>query len=466
MGIVTLRLGSEGFVTTIDGERQAFDPRLFVPIQIGSRIAAEQYGTPVRGAANGGTIDFTLGSGRLGADPDIWPWLAHHWKGRTFRVYLGDPGDAYEDLELAYTGRVDNLTHDTLRASIGTTDARSDLDVPIVDDLYADSAPEALRGRPKPELRGQRNCIAPVLIDEAALIYQVSRLPLDDITELRVGGIPWDRVASSPGPAQWAPNLAAGTFQLGGSTEGGEVRVDAKATGWASLTTAELVRQIVTEAGGTVNAAAMAGLDAAAPYLIGWDTTTEPVNRLNALDEIMAGIVGFWTPRTDGSITAGVLAAPSSGATLALSRVGIQRLQLAGLVPPAWRIRIEHSRNAQPGTQFFDAVSEADQQKWRSGGIIAPAFEDETIKTAEPRAVDVPLIRSLVNTEADAVAIRDRASVAWGVERRLYDVSAYVPAPELYVTASVDFQMVAGNFRVHSTLRSLGGGATALQLWG
>ena len=62
--------------------------------------------------------------------------------------------------------------------------------------------------------------------------------------------------------------------------------------------------------------------------------------------------------------------------------------------------------------------------------------------------------------------IRDRLSEAWGTARRLYDVSARITAPALYSTVSVSYMMVSGNFRVHSTVRSLGGGLPVLQLWG
>ena len=126
---------------------------------------------------------------------------------------------------------------------------------------------------------------------------------------------------------------------MGGITQGGEVRCDAKAVGHDSLTTAGLVESIVTAGGGTVDSDAMTALDVAAPYLIGWYTSTEPVNRLAALDEIMAGIGGYWGTGADETITAGVIAAPASTASLALTNVEITSLRLARLVPPAWRIR-------------------------------------------------------------------------------------------------------------------------------
>ena len=246
----------------------------------------------------------------------------------------------------------------------------------------------------------------------------------------------------------------------------GELRCDAKGTGYATLTTAALYRRWVEEAGGTVNDAAMTALDAAAPYLIGYYTGTEPVNRLTAFDDLFKGIVGWWSVNDDAEFTAGVIAAPAATAPPELTDLTILDFRLLTLVPPAWRIRVEYARNWRPQSQFFETVTEEDQLALSETGIIAEAFEDETIKTAEPRAVDVPVIRSLVLTEADAIDIRDRAAAAWGVARRIYEIQARIDAPGLYDTVDVDYMMVDGSFRVHSSVRSFGGGATTLQLWG
>lgn len=474
----TLRLSNVGPVTrdvigtaAIDGTSVAhFDPRLSVPLAIGSRIVTGQRGDVLRDVgANGGTIEFALTD--PGADA-LWPWLALHWGGRTFRIYEGQRGTRFRDFALAYTGRISDLRHDTYRASVEVTDASIDLNDVLVTDLYPDddSVPEALRGRPRPELRGAGDNLAPVLLadtdDGAPLTYHVSRLPLDDILEVRVGGIPWTRVASNPSAGQWSADLLNGRFTLGGITGGLDVRCDARGIGWASMTTARLMTDLITEAGGVVDADAMTALDAAAPYLIGWYTGTDEVNRLSAFDEIMASVGGWWSTRIDGRFTAAVFEAPAALPDLSLSGVGIASMQLSGLLPPAWRIRIEHSRNWGPLSNFFDAVTEIDKQRWAETGTVAPAWSDESIKTDEPRAVDMPLIRSLVRSEADALAIRDRLVRVFGVARRIYEVSAWVDVPALYSTAAVNHRMTTGSYRVHGVVRGFGAGPATLQLWG
>ncbi len=503
---VTLRLSDVGPVIGT-----AAAPRLYAPIEIGSRIIADQYGDvlPTVGS-NGGSVDFALARGRIGAtaevaDPVTWDWLDRQWTGRAIRAYTGSPGDSFEDYTLSYTGRVDDLTHDTLRASVKIGAASLDLDDVLVSDLYPkdDAAfPETIQGRPKPELRGQANNVNPILLTDselgAPLTYQVSRLPLDDITEVRVGGIPWDRVTINPLAGQWTPDLTNGKFTLGGITGGLDVRCDARGIGWDTLTTSVLFTDLVTEGGGTVDADAMSALEAAAPYLIGWWTGTEEVNRLTALDEIITSVFGWWGDGVDGTISAGVLDIPPEIAAdvlpdvsskdgifttlseltdLSLTTVEISSIQLTKLLPPAWRIRVEHSRNWSPLSSFADAVIETDKQRWEDPGVIAEAWSDETIKTDEPRAIDMPLIRSLVLNEADALEIRDRAALVFGVPRRMYETKIRewidqdglrhrFDPPDLYSSATVNYMMVLGDFRVHAVTRSFGGGSTTLQLWG
>jgi hypothetical protein len=104
-----------------------------------------------------------------------------------------------DDLDLVYTGHITNFGFDLTAsggavASINTTDASSDLDKSLVDDFYpADFVIVSLRGKPRPQLWGRAYSIAPVIEDEADLIYRVARNALDDVLEVRVGGVPWRR---------------------------------------------------------------------------------------------------------------------------------------------------------------------------------------------------------------------------------------------------------------------------------
>lgn len=452
--------GRDPLTATVNGNWVQYQPGLMLPIKFGATISAEEYGRAVRGAANGGDIVFDLNA----AD---WTALAYHYQGQDVRAYAGDADDGYDGLSLVYSGRITDLRHSlggVVRVHLSTTDAGGDLDNPLVEDHYDDTELEAIRGKPKPELHGSCKSIQPVLIDEAEQIYQISRLStIVAIDRLTVGGVEWRQTATSPNAGEYLVDLSNGTVKLGSTTLGQEVRVDAHT---APITTADLVTTIVTEAGGSVDTSAMAQLDIDAPYEIGWFTGIETINRLDALDQIMAGVGGYWFFNTEGEFSAGVLDEPSETASATLSQITIKSMALAGLIPPAWRIRIEYARNWYPVTNFLAGVTDAEKEAMSQPGIVAAPFTDESIKTVEPKAIDVPLIRSLVQNEDDAIDIRDRLIRAWSVARRIYDVGANITAPALYGTVAVSFQMISGNFRVHSVVNSLGGDPVQLRLWG
>lgn len=468
--VQTLRMwngaaGARALTAVIDGEHVQFEPRLTKPIEQGSRIEADQQGEAVRGQANGGEIEFAI-------DAAIWPWLAYHWKGRDFRVYEGEHTDSFAELALVYAGRVVDLAFnaDTSKAAVKTADAGDDIDGPLISDLYPDAALSSLRGNPKPRLWGTVYSIAPALVDEPTGTYDVSTAAgaaqIDAIMDLRVGGVPWEEVIGTPGSGQWSLDTAAGTVTLGSKTLGADVRCDARAVGWETLTSAALLEEVVTEAGGTVDAAMLAAFAAAVPGPIGFYTTTTPINGLDALDLITAGAGGWYQFGDDQKFRVGVIAAPGTPVA-ALTDVNIVALRLVGIIPPAWRIRVEYRRNFDPPSNLLEGVTDAEAAALQATGVTAPAYENEAIKVAEPRAVDVPLISTLFVNEADAVAVRDRLAVAFGVERRLYEVTCRLDTVlKLYDTVSVDYQMVSGNYRVHSVLRSIGEGSVRLILWG
>ncbi len=215
-GTTTLLLSNRGPLTrVINGELRQYLPRLIVPITVSNNLtifSGDQFGggtmfqQPLRTGNNSTTISWAI-------DPDFADYLQpsrFHWIGRVWRLYEGrtatDIGvDVDADLALVYTGNVTGLAY-TLdgspTATMQCTDASSSLDKSLVDDFYPDDFPiESLRGKPRPQLWGRAVSIVPVLEDEANLIYRVSRTPLDDVTELRVGGVPWRRTFTAPGPA-------------------------------------------------------------------------------------------------------------------------------------------------------------------------------------------------------------------------------------------------------------------------
>jgi hypothetical protein len=472
---VALQLCNAGpLIRDFSGLKLQYEPRLVTPILLGTRISAELYGRPAAPQPNAGTIEIMLDRN--------WPWFQfqYHWLYRTFRVYEGISAEGdYADLALVYTGRISGIQYDNQKATLTTTDASADLDKPLVTALYDATFPVAIQGKPLPQLWGTGYSIEPRLINEANLIYQVSRRPLDSVIELRVGGVPWRQVAAPPAQGEYSVDLANGTVTLGSVTLGGDVRCDAKDAAWATCDTAALITAIALQGGAAVDngstASTMDQLSADFPALVGY-YANEAINILDALDDIVAGNLCYWATNAAGEIIAGFLLGPEgSAADFALTDVQIVSAQLAQSLPPAWRVRTEYARNWSPSSNFFGAVTEADQARWRSTGLTTQppttsgGFDPDQIRLLDPKAEDI-LLKSVVVSQADAETLRDHLalSLTGEIARGIYDVTAWLPAADvaLYRNVLLSYHLLQKQCRVHGALRSIGGGPAQFQLWG
>lgn len=470
---VTLLICNGGMATVMR-HGIPYYPRLTnLPILLGSTITVTQYGSPVRAQPNAGVIQFRI-------DASIWIWTAYHWIGRPFRVYEGSRPvqfativDVDADMVLVYAGRVGGFSHDCFTATVQTTDASLDLDNPLVTSFYDVTFPVSIQGKPRPTARGKFFSAQPVIVDETAQIYEVQSLPqgLWTIDEIRVGGVPWTRVVAPPAPGQWSPLNVAGTFQrfqLGSPPAGQDVRIDGTA---GSYTIGQLITVVVTDAGGKVDAAAMAALDASTQLQqASLVTNTTPVNRLSGMDDFVTAGGCWWGFNPLEQATGAAISIPDPIGKYKLTAVEINTISLNTMQPLAWRLRVGSQRNWQPESSFDDGVLQTDIAKWSAPALVyEPHYENPNALTLEPRAVDVPLLASTSPNPADAANEQARLIAAWGENRTVFDVTVWMRPEDinLYDTVEVDFMMVTGLFRIVSAIRAIGGnGPATLQLWG
>jgi hypothetical protein len=322
-------------------------------------------------------------------------------------------------------------------------------------------------GKPKPHLLGRVFCVEPVIEDDVDLIYRYSVDPVVDVDDLRVGGIPWARDTISP-PASgfWFPDLTLGTEQLGGDPLGGDVRCDVH--GPVVLGIGDLIKQTAARYGLEADTPALNAMDSELTLAVG-TYYRDPVNVLSYLDDAVTGCAAWWGITPTGLVTAGFIAPPADVADVptVLDATNVLSFDLGLLLPPAWRIRVEYERHWQPEGQFFLEVDPAEKQRWSASGQMV-IREDATIKIGEPRAFDVPTLRSIAITLQNGTDILNRFWDAWSVKRSIYNVSAWVDPREieLYATIAVNYMTVQKNFRITSAVRSIGGGPAQLQLWG
>jgi hypothetical protein len=442
-------------------------------IAVGTSISISSYGQPMRALSNQGRIAFAI-------DDEIYPYLGadYHWIGVEFRVYQGalQPGNWREDLALVYVGRVTNLTHDTRVATVQLGDASVDLDVPIIDEMYPTVAPDSgdlagenIANTPKPQVWGSVICVQPVLIDSANFVYDVSPLTgLTAVNEVRIGDIPWEASGSYPPAAgTFYANLPAGTIQLGSDPLGGDVRVDAQGVPVAGV--GDLVRKIAAKFGVPADDTAINYVDQTLALAVGYYLDNTSVNALNVLDDIVTGAGAYWGIDNFGKIIVGIVAAPAGVADIDTPATydNVVSIQLSQMLPPVWRLKLEYERHWQPAGTPFGAVLAEDQQRWRSTGRTI-SKEDASIKTAEPRAFDVPALRSVATFLANANEVLNQLWLAWSVPRRGYNITLWIDPSTigLYRTINVDYHPVSGNFRVLSAVPAIGGGPATLIVWG
>jgi len=429
---------------------------------LGTSISVQSYGQPMRALANDGTIEFLLDEpfSEVVFSDDL------HWVGRTFRVYEGQQSQRgyVEDLTLIYVGRVTDVTHDTKRAIIRTGDAFVDLDGPLITAFYPDDALSSIASKPMPQVIGTVFCIEPVLSDPVNVIYDISTIPITQVLDLRVGGISWaESAAYPPGEGEWSLSVERTQVALGSATLGGDVRMDVE--GLAVAGVGGLAGQIAVTRGAAVDGGALGGVEL---YTVG-NYAKDPINTLNTMDDIFTGAACWWGISPLGLLIAGLIAPPSDAADVptVLDGRNVLSISLSQTVPPAWRIRVEFERHWQTEGQFFDAIEESEKQRWSAPGLVVTR-EDASIKDAEPRAIDVPIMRSVAVNASDGNVIANYFWAAWSVRREVLDVRAWIDPREikLYDTISVDYMMFRKNYRIISAIRSIGGGPAQLQLWG
>lgn len=466
-GMRTLRLCNRGPLFSIAAPSENYEPALETPLGLGVAISAETYGQPTRENQTGGTIEFLLD---LALATKLFD-NALHWIGRAIRVYSGQPhsaGGFREDLSLVFNAIVTDITHDTKRASVRMADASVLLDVPLISDLYSIFELAAIAGKPRPQAWGTVYNIEPVLKDDVNLVFEISRRPIISVIEARVGGVPWISTGSTtPGAGEYHVDAAAATIRFGSGLNGGDVRLDVHATD--ALGVGALATQVLADHPEVpLDGAALSSLDVTHAMTVGY-YALEPTNCLTVLDDIFGGVGAWWGIDLSGTLTAGFIAPPADDAdiSVALDTRNVISASLSGTLVPARRVPVEYERHWQPESQYFTAVSPHNKQRWSSPGLTVTR-EDSDILIAEPRAYDVPTIRSVAVLDADGASIADRFFSAWNEPRKLIDVTVMIDPMEikLYGTIRLDYMMFAGNYRVISSTPSVGGGAAQLRLWG
>lgn len=403
-----------------------FPPRLIEPPAIEAALPILPEGAR-RAALTFGELRLANGDGALDS-------LAGDWSlgGRSIRLLRGAHrrpihADRAEFVAVALL-RAAGAASGTTRLSIALIDAAADLTVPACD-LYGGTGGSdgeaSLAGDPKPRLYGIKRQIEPVIEDTARGIYRISHSTISAVLAVRDRGAAYSfgtnranyaaLQATAPAAGAYDTCLAEGCIRVEPAGAAGvklltvDARGDATGAGYSAGTPASIANKLLLGPGG-LSAAAIADdafsdwpVGEAGLYLRG-GTVAE------AMEQLAAGVAGWWGADRDGLITGARIAAPEGLAPLWDIQPWMLRAPPEEVdsyaAPPRWRARVGYQvlGRVMTGGDIADSVSAADREAWGKPYLTATEF-DADIAADFPLAFDPPVLPSVLDAESDAAAL-------------------------------------------------------------
>lgn len=382
--------------------------------------------------------------------------LSLGWDGASIELRRGDPAAPYSTwtsvAKLTAAGMLGGLQEKELRLrditwKLVTTELHGQ--------RYAGTGgiegDAPLAGRPKPYCAGYVRNITPAPITAAKLIYQVSWSSVAAITAVydgraalafaaNYGSYAALEAAVIPG-GQYATCLAKGLFRLGASP----VRdITADVTGDADVingtpgptTRAAIVRRIATGIGTVtlsdseqIDFVSFGVFESQQPAPVGW-YWDQPGSKADAIDEVLAGCLGYWIVRPNGRLCIGLVDDPtalSPSLLLSYPAIGAGEIrlgepQMTDWLSPRRGTHIGWGRNytIQSRSVLAGAVSDADAQVYAKDTRYA-SVESATIAAKYPSSPTVYLMGNY-RDEADALAEATRQQNLFSVARTRWSV--------------------------------------------
>lgn len=468
-----LTYSGQGFTTlpTDSLPNRAFDPHVRVP---------GDYSRSMFGA--GGTFgDLQVGAGvvtLINLDARLDGLADFAFDGRAITVKtVARMRPLYENAVTVFRGTMSHaeFTADEVRLVI--RDRLAVLDRPIQETLYAgttiaggmgeaEGRPEDLKGRPKPLPFGAPLNVQAVLSNAFDRVYDLGEGGLNDILEVRDGGVLLTPsgsdhadlaalLAASIPPGHWGTCLATGQIRLGSEPNGQVTARPVKGATAADRTAAQLARRILLRMGLVEDvdfpADDIAALDALNSAEIGYWIGAEEQTALVALSRILNSIGATCGPdrlgvfrlyRLDDIAGDDFPVATFTAAEILREGDGLERLGTGdrGSGVPSWRITMNYGHNgavmsaaelADEALSLSDPFRAFAGQEWRS--VVA---EDEAVKAAHLLSPEL-VFESYMIHEADAQAEADRRKTLYGRRRDRYRVPA-----KSYLAEPVDLNSV------------------------
>lgn len=439
--LVDLRYSDSDWAGDPDDSRRAnvwYDGRVIVPLVVDRSIPVTPEESP-RISRQIGDIEIANGDGALDSFPDNYAV-----DGRAIKVLYGPRNGRYSDFQPVANLLGQSWAFGVDRVVLSARDRRYALQKPLQANLYqgdgGGEGTDELAGKPKPLCFGVVRNISPVLIDPVNLIYQVHDGPIDDVTAVYDRGLELTDstddaadyaalVALSVSAGEYATSLAAGMIKLG-SSPAGLITADARgdSSGGYIETVDAIVLRILRDRAGladaVINTSSFSGLPGSAGTMGIYIDDQDPRTGEQAIDEIVAGVGGYWGAGRDGRLRAGRMPMPEARTpTYFIRHEDVIELEPEEAILPRWRQRVAYRRNwtVQRGEDIAGAVTDNRRQEIRQESRQV-SVSDSDVVVRHPEALAPEPLQSLYDDEASATTLAEDLLALHSPNRRILQV--------------------------------------------
>lgn len=479
-GTVVLRASDVGYISrTTDPEGVMFyPPYVETPLIVRRELPlSPEAGTRV-GASWG---DIILSNPRAASGIGYWDPIVTGYPidGRRVRVLLGqrewdatrqiwlDP--PYASFRPVFTGVSIGWFNEGEIVRIAVRDSLYPAEVPLDTGFYGGTGgldgSSDIAGKPKPKTRGQVSNIAPVLVDPSSWLYQFTDGAgiVDAVYERGLAGYS-NAGDVATGAALLAAVSAAGTYQTclaaglirlfpAGTSPAGQITADVRGSfpdgqylDRAALLIAQMLIQDALISDSALDMGSFTGLDALVPAVSGI-YLPDPVTAIDACDQLAAGLGAVVGTDRSGRAAIYRLSAEVGNPLLTLTTAEIVAVTARRLpesvVQPNWRRTVAYGRNYTVQTSDVPATVDANHRAFIASEYRVVAWADASLRTAYLRAIDGPVVPTLLYNAPDAQELADHLGSLWGAPRASYDVEVKYQSLEIDLTRPllVDYPM-------------------------
>ena len=376
-----------------------------------------------------GRSTISRGEVRIALVDEAMEYLDYYFDKQAIAIYLGDPSWEKADFRQIMSGVVKNrqVTRSHIIFSIRD-------DAELLEQPFAMSTVESgpSRGQVVPLCFGEVFNVSPVLIDPADDTYQVHDGPIEDILAVRDNGLD---------VTGFTKDIVNGQFSLDVPASG-TLTVDVKGakptTGFTGYQPRayQMVRQILTNYSDIpaeqIDTTGLTAMNTAFPCECGLYISNDGYTIIQAIDDIIRSVAGYWHFNKSGVFTVGSLFdSAGAGSTINLGADDIEEfgVSVRREVAPKTSVRIGYKRNwtVQQANGLADTVTTEAFDLLSTEFSIAE-YEDASVATSYPDSERGVENGGLVALEVFARAI---ARLLGGLELKkhtVYEVASFGPS--------------------------------------